>query len=113
MGKRNKRQQSASSEKILDTTSPIPTRGPKSMPALDMVLLVLAGIAILLTTYLTYVAWFEDHPAFCNEGSGCDLVQASRWSIFLGLPMAFWGLLTYVMLAYLICGVCGGLRICH
>jgi len=102
MGKRSKRQQSGSSEKILDTSSPALTRGPKSMPVLDMVLLVLAGVGILLTTYLTYVAWFEVHPAFCSEGSGCDLVQASRWATLLGLPMAFWGLLTYVMLAHLI-----------
>ena len=29
MGKRSKRQQSASSEKILDTSSPAPTRGSK------------------------------------------------------------------------------------
>ena len=102
MGKRSKRQQSGSSEKIVDTSTPTLTRGQKSMSALDMVLLVFAGIGILLTTYLTYVAWFEVHPAFCSEGSECDLVQASRWSVFLGLPMAFWGLLTYVILAHLI-----------
>ena len=65
-------------------------------------LLVLAGIGILLTSYLSYIAWFEVHPAFCSEGSGCDLVQASRWATFLGMPMAFWGWLTYVLLAYVI-----------
>jgi len=59
--------------------------------------LVLAGIA--LTSYLTFVAWFGEHPAFCGAGSECDLVQQSRWSTFLGLPMAFWGLLTYALLA--------------
>ena len=101
MAKRSNRQQSVSSEQE-SSPSNLPTRGPKVMPVLDMVILGLAGIGILLTLYLTYVAWFEEHPAFCSEGSGCDLVQASRWSMFLGLPMAFWGLLTYVMLAYVI-----------
>lgn len=102
MAKRSKRQQSVSSEQASGASSHLPTRGLKAMPALDMIILGLAGMGILLTMYLTYIAWFEAHPAFCTEGSGCDLVQASRWSVFLGVPMAFWGLLTYVMLAYVI-----------
>ena len=102
MAKRSKRQQSVSSVQASGASSHLPTRGGKAMPALDMIILGLAGMGILLTMYLTYIAWFEAHPAFCTEGSGCDLVQASRWSVFLGLPMAFWGLLTYVMLAYVI-----------
>lgn len=72
------------------------------MSPLDIALLVLVGVGILLTSYLTYVAWFEDHPAFCAEGSGCDLVQASRWSTLLGIPMAFYGWLTYIVLANMI-----------
>lgn len=102
MGKRSRRQHSESSESSLDHSSLNSARGDKAMPALEMVLLGLAGIGMLLTCYLTYVAWFEAHPAFCSEGSGCDLVQASRWATFLGMPMAFWGLLTYVILAHLI-----------
>lgn len=102
MGKRSKRQLFGISEHVPDISSSAPVGGHKSGSALGMILLVLAGIGIFLTTYLTYIAWFEVHPAFCSEGSGCDLVQASRWSTFLGMPMAFWGLLTYVMLAHLI-----------
>ena len=102
MGKRSNSHQSKSPESISKSSSHISAGIPKSTPALDMSLFVLAGIGVLLTTYLTYVAWFEAHPAFCSEGSGCDLVQASRWATFLGMPMAFWGLLTYVMLAWLI-----------
>ena len=70
-----------------------------SKAALDLLLLILAGTGIILTTYLTYTALFEVHPAFCNEGSGCDIVQSSRWATFLGIPMALWGLLTYVVIA--------------
>ena len=59
--------------------------------------LALAGIA--LTSYLTLAAWFGEHPAFCGADSDCDLVQQSRWSTLLGVPIAFWGFLTYALLA--------------
>jgi len=61
--------------------------------------LALAGIA--LTSYLTFTAWFGERPAFCGAGSDCDLVQQSRWSTLLGVPIAFYGFLTYALLAYL------------
>ncbi len=61
----------------------------------------LACFGVLLTLYLSYVASFETHPAFCGEGSGCDLVQGSRWATFLGMPMATWGLFTYLVIAAL------------
>ncbi len=28
---------------------------------------------------------------FCMAGRGCDLVQSSRYAVFLGLPTALWG----------------------
>ena len=102
MGKRRKRQKSESADHVESGSSLALASGFKLTSGLDVVLLVLAGIGILLTSYLTYVALFGAHPAFCSEGSGCDLVQASRWAILLGMPMAFWGWLTYVMLAYVI-----------
>ena len=102
MGKRRKRQESESADHVASGSSLASASGFKITSGLDVVLLVLAGIGILLTSYLTYVAWFEAHSAFCSEGSGCDLVQASRWATLLGMPMAFWGWLTYVMLAYVI-----------
>ena len=37
-------------------------------------------------------------PAMCGAGGGCDLVQSSRWSLFLGVPIAFWGALTYIFI---------------
>ncbi len=71
----------------------------RAKPLLDNGLLGLAGLGVLLTGYLTMVAWFGEQPAWCGAGSGCDIVQSSRWSTLLGLPMAFWGLLTYALLA--------------
>lgn len=102
MGKRSKNHQSKSSEKIVDSSGQVSVGKHQSTSIRDIFLLLLAGLGIILTSYLTYIAWFETHPAFCSEGSGCDLVQASRWATFLGMPMAFWGLLTYVILAHLI-----------
>lgn len=61
--------------------------------------LALAGIA--LTAYLTFSAWFGEQPAFCGADSDCGLVQQSRWSRLLGVPIALWGLLTYALLARL------------
>jgi len=69
---------------------------------LDNWLLALAAAGIALTSYLTLVAWFGAHPAFCGAESDCDLVQQSRWSTLLGTPIAFWGLLTYALLARLL-----------
>ena len=68
---------------------------------LQVIVLVLAVCGIVLTTYLSYTALFEAHPAFCAEGSGCDLVQGSRWATFLGMPTAAWGLFTYLVMATL------------
>ena len=99
MAKSNKKQKPASSRH----TQNLPLdHESKAIPPLNIALLVLVAAGILLTTYLTYVAWFESHPAFCADGSGCDLVQSSRWSTFLMVPMAFWGLLTYIVMANLI-----------
>lgn len=67
--------------------------------ALDNILFALAIAGIALTAYLTFTKWFGDHPAFCGPDSSCELVQSSRWSKLLGVPMSFWGLLTYAVLA--------------
>ena len=62
----------------------------------------LAAAGLLLTAYLTGTTWFGEHPAYCGAGSGCNLVQDSRWSTFLGLPLSLWGFMLYAaLLAYL------------
>jgi uncharacterized membrane protein len=62
----------------------------------------LGAAGLLLTAYLTGTRWFGEHPAYCGAGSGCDLVQDSRWSTLLGLPLSLWGFLLYAaLLAYL------------
>ncbi len=69
---------------------------------LDNWLLGLALAGIVLTAYLTFVAWSGEHPAYCGAESDCGLVQQSRWSTLLGIPIALWGLFTYALLARLV-----------
>lgn len=66
----------------------------------DIALRVLTAFGLLLTAYLTWVATGDSGAAFCAQGSGCDVVQNSQWSRFLGLPITLWGLLVYALLAW-------------
>ncbi|MDT7042525.1 vitamin K epoxide reductase family protein [Candidatus Nitronereus thalassa] len=97
MSKRHKREK-ASREASKDSSLP-PVQEFKRTSPIDLVVLVLAIAGILVTAYLTFTASFEEHPAFCSEGSGCDIVQSSRWATFLAVPMALWGCLTYIVIA--------------
>ena len=85
-----------SAPKQVPAGSRTPERG---RPVLDNGILGLAAAGVLLTGYLTLTAWFGEHPAWCGAESECDIVQSSRWSTLLGLPMALWGCLTYALLA--------------
>lgn len=78
--------------------SPAPAAVPASKT--EIALRVLIAFGLLLTAYLTWVAWSDGGAAFCTEGSGCDIVQGSRWSRFLGLPIAAWGFGLYALLAW-------------
>ena len=79
--------------KPLPRPSRVPTPAvspPHGRPRLrpDAWVLALAAVGLLLTGYLTLAAWGGDAPALCAEGGGCDVVQGSRWSRLMGLPMA-------------------------
>lgn len=76
----------------------LPRRGPHP---LDNWIFGLALAGIALTAYLTLTKWFGETPAFCAADSDCGLVQQSRWSSLLGMPIALWGFLTYALLAHL------------
>ena len=51
--------------------------------------------------HLTITKLAGSTAAFCESGGGCDIVQASKWATFLGLPTAAWGALLYGALAVL------------
>lgn len=70
---------------------------PERSPAWLIVILACAGM--LVTGYLTAVAMTGGGAAFCVEGSGCEVIQSSRWSVLLGLPIALWGFALYLTIA--------------
>jgi len=74
-------------------------RAPRPAASPELIVLGLAGLGLLITGYLTVVAWLGGGVAFCAEGSGCDVIQQSRWSVVFGMPVALWGFLTYALLA--------------
>jgi len=75
------------------------THGPSG---LNSVIFGLSVLGMVLTAYLTTVKWFGTVPLYCGAESSCDIVQSSRWSTLLGLPLSFWGFLTYAALASLL-----------
>lgn len=75
------------------------TGTPRPRLAPERWLLGLAGLGLLLTTYLLVVHLSGGNMLFCTEGSSCEVVQESRWATLLGLPMALWGMGLYAALA--------------
>ncbi len=51
----------------------------------------LAAFGVVVAGYLGLTKLGGDSPLFCTAGSGCDIVQASRYAVFFGLPTALWG----------------------
>ncbi|MDP2645919.1 MAG: vitamin K epoxide reductase family protein [Desulfobacterales bacterium] len=71
----------------------------KNRPGPHWPVLALSLAGGVLTAYLSFSSWFGTALVYCEEGSGCDVVQHSAWGTFLGVPTAFWGFLGYVFLA--------------
>src|SRR4051794_22245352 len=62
-------------------------------------------LGLFLGTYLTLYKFGFIGTLVCNVSS-CEQVQTSRWSVFLGLPVATWGIGFYAtMLALTIAGL--------
>lgn len=57
-------------------------------------LAVAAGLGVILSAYLVY-ARAAHAPVYCPLGSGCDIVQSSRYAAVFGVPVALLGLLFY------------------
>jgi uncharacterized membrane protein len=76
-----------------------PATSPVERP--DWVLSGLAAVGMLVAAYLTWLKLSGSGSGLCVAGSGCDLVQASRYATFLWVPTALWGLATYVAIGVL------------
>jgi uncharacterized membrane protein len=57
-------------------------------------------LGLFLGAYLTMYKFGVIGTLACNVSS-CEQVQTSRWSVFLGLPVATWGLGFYVAMLVL------------
>jgi len=64
-----------------------------------VVCLALAGVAV--AGYLTALKLGGTQAFLCRDGSGCDVVQASRYSVLAGVPTALWGAAIYLAIAVL------------
>jgi uncharacterized membrane protein len=73
-------------------------------PGTDWVVVALSAAGFVVAGYLTWLKWAGRGALFCVAGTGCDLVQASRYAIFIGVPTALWGAVLYAAM-----GVLGGL----
>lgn len=79
-----------------------PRREPRYQPPParpDWIVAGLAAVGLVVALYLAWTKWSGSSALFCTAGSGCDVVQASRYSMFLGLPVGAWGAFLYAVLA--------------
>ena len=71
-----------------------------------MLVLCLAGLVLsVLLAQIHYKANTQpDFHSFCGRGStfNCDSVARSAYSVLLGVPMAWWGLIGYAVAAGLV-----------
>jgi uncharacterized membrane protein/glutaredoxin len=67
----------------------------------DFLILALAAAGVAIAAYLTWLKWMGGNAAFCLSGSGCDIVQGSRYGTLLGVPTALWGVLLYAAIGAL------------
>lgn len=74
--------------------------GPAAAPR-DWIVAALAIAGVAVSLYMTITKLSGGTAAFCEAGSGCDVLQASKWATFLGMPTAAWGALLYAGLAAL------------
>ena len=83
---------------------PEPAPVVSTPPTADWVVVGLSAVGLVVAAYLSWLKWAGHGAAFCEAGTGCDLVQASRYATFIGVPTALWGVVLYAAI-----GVIAGL----
>ncbi|HUG35823.1 MAG TPA: vitamin K epoxide reductase family protein [Candidatus Limnocylindrales bacterium] len=74
---------------------PRATLPTQALPRPDRIIVGLALLGLAVAGYLPALK-LAGNPAFlCRDGSGCDIVQASRYSLLAGVPTALWGACLY------------------
>lgn len=69
-------------------------------PTPDLWLLALSGAGLVLSAYLVWTR-AAHAPVYCPLGTGCDIVQSSRYAAVFGIPVALLGVLFYGVLLLL------------
>lgn len=67
----------------------------------DWLVVAIAGAGLALSGYLTWTKAADATALFCEAGTACDIVQASRYATFLGIPTAAWGIALYAVVVAL------------
>lgn len=67
----------------------------------DWIVIALALAGLFVAGYLTALKLGGTQAFLCRDGSGCDVVQASRYSVLAGVPTAMWGAGVYLAIAAL------------
>ncbi len=65
---------------------------------LRTVLIVMAVLGTGLAAYLTYIHYAGIKPLCGRNGGSCEIVQTSKYSHLVGVPVALLGLIGYVLI---------------
>ena len=69
-----------------------------------------ALVGVFIAIYMLLYKLGVLGTVICGSSGGCEIVQASRYAYFLGIPVAAWGLLGYLlMLGVALAGIQPGL----
>jgi len=82
-------------KKPRETTSPPAASRP------DWIVAGLALVGLAVAGYLAALKLGGNQAFLCRDGSGCDIVQASRYSLLAGVPTALWGAAVYAAILVL------------
>jgi uncharacterized membrane protein len=74
---------------------PSETTSPPAPSRPDWIIAGLALVGLAVAGYLTALKLGGNQAFLCRDGSGCDIVQASRYSLLAGVPTALWGAAVY------------------
>ncbi len=69
-----------------------------SARTLRITLIVMAVLGTGLAAYLTYIHYAGIKPLCGRNGGSCEIVQTSKYSHLLGVPVATIGLIGYVLI---------------
>jgi uncharacterized membrane protein len=86
---------------LVNPTAPaadLSTTPARRSPSLRRVSLYIILIGLLITGYLSYTRLFNTSIVCTGGSNGCDIVNASVWSRFMGIPVAYLGFAMWTLL---------------